>query len=111
MADGYARAARRSGICMAQHIGASNLAAGLRDPYMACSPVIAITGSTLPENRYRHAYQDIEDFGQFDPVTKMNCRVEARADCPICCARRSAPRPARHPAQCTCSSAATTPKS
>ena len=76
MADGYARAARRSGICMAQHIGASNLAAGLRDPYMACSPVIAITGSTLPENRYRHAYQDIEDFGQFDPVTKMNCRVE-----------------------------------
>ena len=76
MADGYARAARRPGICMAQHIGASNLAAGLRDPYMACSPVIAITGSTAPENRYRHAYQDIEDFSQFDPVTKMNCRVE-----------------------------------
>src|SRR5215472_4575748 len=44
MADGYARAAHRPGICMAQTVGAANLAAGLRDAYMACSPVIAITG-------------------------------------------------------------------
>ena len=76
MADGYARASLRPGLCFAQQIGASNLAAGLRDPFMACSPVIAITGSSSPENRYRHAYQDAEDFTQFDPVTKMNCRVE-----------------------------------
>jgi acetolactate synthase-1/2/3 large subunit len=76
MADGYARAAGRPGICMAQQIGASNLAAGLRDPYMACAPVIAITGCEVPANRYRHSYQDIEDFTQFAPVTKMNCRVE-----------------------------------
>jgi acetolactate synthase I/II/III large subunit len=76
MADGYARASGRPGLCLAQQIGASNLAAGLRDPYMACSPVIAITGSSLPIARYRHAYQDAEDFVQFDPVTKMNCRVE-----------------------------------
>jgi len=76
MADGYARAARRPSVCLAQQIGASNLAAGLRDPYMACSPVVAITGSSLPANRYRHAYQDAEDFSQFEPVTKMNCQVE-----------------------------------
>ena len=31
MADGYARAAGRPGVCLAQQIGASNLAAGLRD--------------------------------------------------------------------------------
>ena len=31
MADGYARATGRPGICMAQVIGALNLAAGLRD--------------------------------------------------------------------------------
>jgi len=31
MADGYARAARRTGICLAQTIGSANLAAGLRD--------------------------------------------------------------------------------
>ena len=32
MADGYARAKNGPGVCLAQQIGASNLAAGLRDP-------------------------------------------------------------------------------
>ncbi|MBT3809940.1 MAG: thiamine pyrophosphate-binding protein, partial [Rhodospirillaceae bacterium] len=44
MADGYARASRRPGICMAQTVGALNLAAGLRDAWLAHSPVIALTG-------------------------------------------------------------------
>ena len=39
MADGYARASGKPGICMAQVIGALNLAAGLRDAYLAHSPV------------------------------------------------------------------------
>ena len=77
MADGYARASRRPGLCLAQHIGASNLAAGLRDAYMACSPVIAITGGTAPSDRHRHAYQEIEDFAQFGPTTKANLHVDA----------------------------------
>jgi len=76
MADGYARAAYRPGICMAQNIGAANLAAGLRDAYMAGSAVIAITGGPEPDSRYRHAYQEVEDFSMFDPVTKWNAQVE-----------------------------------
>jgi acetolactate synthase I/II/III large subunit len=76
MADGYARASRRPGVCFAQHVGASNLAAGLRDAYLACSPVVAITGGTAPANRYRHAYQELEDFGQFDKTTKFNAHVD-----------------------------------
>src|SRR5262245_14013444 len=76
MADGYARASRRPGICMAQNIGAANLAAGLRDAYMACSPVIAITGGPDPESRYRYLYQEIEDLSMFDPVTKFNARID-----------------------------------
>ena len=76
MADGFARASGRPGVCMAQCIGASNLAAGLRDAYMACSPVIAISGGTLPGARYRHAYQEVEDFSQFGPVTKFSATVE-----------------------------------
>jgi len=35
MADGYARASGRPGVCIAQAVGASNLAAGLRDALMA----------------------------------------------------------------------------
>ncbi len=44
MADGYARASGRLGVCASQAIGASNLAAGLLDAYMAHSPVLALTG-------------------------------------------------------------------
>jgi acetolactate synthase I/II/III large subunit len=33
MADGYARASGRAGVCGAQTIGGTNLAAGLRDAY------------------------------------------------------------------------------
>src|SRR3989442_7120482 len=46
MADGYARASRRPGICMAQNIGAANLAAGLGDPYIGYCPVNANAVST-----------------------------------------------------------------
>lgn len=77
MADGYARASGKPGVCMAQAIGASNLAAGLRDGYMAGSPIIAITGGPTPGGRYRHAYQEVEDFIQFVPVTKFNACVDA----------------------------------
>ena len=76
MADGYARASGKPGVCMAQAIGASNLAAGLRDGYMAGSPLVAVTGGPRPDWRYRHAYQEVEDFSQFDPVTKFNASVD-----------------------------------
>jgi acetolactate synthase I/II/III large subunit len=76
MADGYARAARKPGICMAQTVGAANLAAGLRDAYLAGSPVIAITGGRQPATTYRHVYQEIEDFPMFNTVTKFNAQVD-----------------------------------
>jgi len=77
MADGYARASRRPGVCLAQHVGAANLAAGLRDAYMACSPVIAVTGGDDANTHYRHGYQQIDDFPMFGPVTKFAARVDA----------------------------------
>ena len=106
MADGYARASGKPGVCMAQHVGASNLAAGLRDAYLACSPVIALTGGPA-QARYRHAYQELEDFTQFDHTTKFNARVVTSPACRTCCGRRFARRPPARPARCTCSSAAT----
>jgi acetolactate synthase-1/2/3 large subunit len=76
MADGYARASGRPGLCMAQMIGASNLAAGIRDAYMAGAPLIAITGGSTPQSRYKHAYQEVDDITQFDAVTKFNAQVD-----------------------------------
>jgi acetolactate synthase-1/2/3 large subunit len=76
MADGYARASGKPGVCMAQQIGGSNLAAGLRDAYMAGAPVIAITGGPPLNAHYRHGYQEADDHAQFDAVTKFNARVD-----------------------------------
>jgi acetolactate synthase-1/2/3 large subunit len=75
MADGYARASGRPGVCMAQTVGAANLAAGLRDPYLGCSPVVAFTGGPYNWSRGRNYYQEIEDFPLFKPVTKFSAQV------------------------------------
>ena len=77
MADGYARASGKPGICMAQVVGALNLAAGLRDAYLAHSPVIAFTGGRDPKTKFRKVYQEIDDVPAFEPVTKWNATVDA----------------------------------
>jgi acetolactate synthase-1/2/3 large subunit len=82
MADGYARASGRPGICMAQVIGALNLAAGLRDAWLAHSPVIAFTGGREPKTKFRKVYQEIDDLPAFEPVTKFNATVDEVARFP-----------------------------
>jgi acetolactate synthase-1/2/3 large subunit len=76
MADGYARAGRRPGVCGAQVIGALNLAAGLREPFLARSPVVALTGGRLPATKFRQVYQEVDDVPAFEPVTKFNGTVD-----------------------------------
>jgi acetolactate synthase-1/2/3 large subunit len=83
MADGYARAAHRAGICMAQNVGAANLAAGLQDAYLAGSPVIAITGRATSMQQYRHHYQEIDHIQPFAAVTKYNVTVDNVAQLPL----------------------------
>src|SRR5499426_516654 len=77
MADGYARASGRPGVCMAQVIGALNLAAGLRDAWLAHSPVLAFTGGREPHTKFRKVYQEVDDVPAFEPVTKFNATVDA----------------------------------
>jgi len=76
MADGYARASGKPGICMAQVIGALNLAAGLRDAWLAHAPVIAMTGGREPKTKFRKVYQEIDDMPAFEPVTKFNATID-----------------------------------
>ncbi|MGC1464420.1 MAG: thiamine pyrophosphate-binding protein [Pseudolabrys sp.] len=82
MADGYARASGKPGICMAQVIGALNLAAGLRDAWLAHSPVLAFTGGRDPKTKFRKVYQEIDDVPAFEPVTKFNATVDDVARIP-----------------------------
>ncbi len=82
MADGYARASGKPGICMAQVIGALNLAAGLRDAHLAHSPVIAMTGGRDPKTKFRRVYQEVDDVPAFEPVTKFNATIDEVARIP-----------------------------
>src|SRR5712664_383624 len=82
MADGYARASGRPGVCMAQVVGALNLAAGLRDAQLAHSPVIAMTGGRDAKTKFRKVYQEIDDVPAFEPVTKFNATVDDVARIP-----------------------------
>jgi len=83
MADGYARISHKPGVCMAQSVGAANLASGLQDPYLGCSPVVALTGKKPPFFQHRHAYQEIEHGPLFAPVTKYSADVVTLAQLPF----------------------------
>ncbi len=77
MADGYARTSGKPGVCMAQSVGAANLAAAMQDPYLGHSPVIAITGRHVNTMQYRNAYQEVDHQPLFSAVTKMHAKIEA----------------------------------
>ena len=83
MADAYARVKRAPSLCMAQSVGAVNLAAGLQDAYLACSPVIAITGRENQINQLRHAYQEVNHANPFSAVTKYSALVNTTEQLPI----------------------------
>src|SRR3984893_12464610 len=82
MADGYARVMRRPAVCMAQSVGAANLASGLQDPYLGRSPVIALTGRKEPSFQHRNAYQEIAHAPLFAPVTKFSTPVDSTDELP-----------------------------
>lgn len=76
MADGYARASRGPGVCAAQTVGAANLAAGLRDAYMAHSPVLSLVGGRFGRSKHKRPYQEVDDYPMFVPVTKANFQLD-----------------------------------
>ncbi len=75
MADAYARVKRAPSLCMAQSVGAVNLAAGLQDAWLSCSPVVAITGREWQGHQLRHAYQEVDHHAPFSAVTKYSAYV------------------------------------
>jgi thiamine pyrophosphate-dependent acetolactate synthase large subunit-like protein len=82
MADGYARVAGRPGICMAQSVGAANLASGLQDAYLGHSPVIALSGRKEPSFQHRNSYQEVAHAPLFAPVTKFSTPVDTTGELP-----------------------------
>ncbi|MCX7197836.1 MAG: thiamine pyrophosphate-binding protein, partial [Proteobacteria bacterium] len=67
---------------MAQSVGAANLAAGLQDPWLGQSPVIALTGRHIAPFQYRNAYQEVEHGPLYAPVTKFHGQADVLEQIP-----------------------------
>jgi len=80
MADGYARATGRTGVCLATSgPGATNLVTGIATAYMDSSPVVAITGQVPRSMIGNDAFQEVDITGITIPITKHNYLVQTAA--------------------------------
>ncbi len=83
MADGYARATGRVGVCIATSgPGATNLVTGLATAQMDSVPVVAITGQVPTNLLGTDAFQESDVVGVTQPVTKHNYLVTDIAELP-----------------------------
>jgi len=83
MADGYARASGKVGVCMATSgPGSTNLVTGLATAYMDSVPIIAITGQVPVSLVGTDAFQEADTFGLSFPITKHSYFVRRTEDIP-----------------------------
>jgi acetolactate synthase-1/2/3 large subunit len=83
MADGYARATGKTGVCMATSgPGATNLVTGLANAYMDSSPLVAITGQVSRPMIGNDAFQEVDITGITIPITKHNYLLQQAAEVP-----------------------------
>ncbi|QMV18064.1 biosynthetic-type acetolactate synthase large subunit [Granulicella sp. 5B5] len=81
MADGYARASGRVGVCMATSgPGATNLVTGLATAMLDSIPMVAITGQVSSKVLGSDAFQEVDITGITLPVTKHNFLVTRAED-------------------------------
>ena len=83
MADGYARATGRAGVCMATSgPGATNLVTGVATAYADSSPMIVLTGQVPTGMLGNNAFQEADIFSLMMPISKHNFRVLDAAQIP-----------------------------
>jgi acetolactate synthase-1/2/3 large subunit len=83
MADGYARATGRVGVCLATSgPGATNLVTGIATAIMDSIPMVAITGNVPTTAIGKDAFQETDIQGITIPITKHNYLVTDVKDLP-----------------------------
>ncbi len=81
MADGYARASGRVGVCMATSgPGATNLVTGIATAMLDSIPMVAITGQVSSKVLGSDAFQEVDITGITLPITKHNFLVTRAED-------------------------------
>ncbi|MGK2966840.1 MAG: biosynthetic-type acetolactate synthase large subunit [Tepidiformaceae bacterium] len=81
MADGYARASGRVGVCLGTSgPGATNLVTGIATAFLDSTPVLAITGNVARTLLGRDGFQEADITGITLPITKHNYLVMRAED-------------------------------
>jgi acetolactate synthase-1/2/3 large subunit len=81
MADGYARASGRVGVCVATSgPGATNLVTGIATAMLDSIPMVAITGQVPAALLGSDAFQEVDITGVTLPITKHNYLVTRAED-------------------------------
>ncbi len=76
MAQGYARATGKAGVCMATSgPGATNLVTAIADAHMDSIPLICITGQVYQQFIGRAAFQETDFYGMTLPIVKHSFLV------------------------------------
>ena len=76
MADGYARASGRMGVCLGTSgPGATNLVTGICTSWMDSTPVFALTGNVSRTLLGKDGFQEADITGITQPITKHNYLV------------------------------------
>jgi acetolactate synthase-1/2/3 large subunit len=83
MADGYARAGGKVGVCLATSgPGSTNLVTGIATAYMDSSPVVAITGQVPRAMIGKDAFQETDIIGIATPITKYTFQPMSASEIP-----------------------------
>jgi len=83
MADGYARASGRVGVCMSTSgPGATNLVTGIATAFMDSSPLVAITGQVARPFIGKDAFQETDIVGVVTSVTKYAFQARNASEIP-----------------------------
>jgi len=81
MADGYARASGKVGVCVATSgPGATNLVTGIATAMLDSIPVVCITGNVSSKILGTDAFQEVDITGITLPVTKHNFLINKTED-------------------------------
>ena len=82
-AQGYARIARKPGVCMATSgPGATNLFTGLADAMMDSTPLVCITGQVFSHLLGSDAFQETDVIGCTVAITKWNYQITEAKEIP-----------------------------
>ena len=83
MAEGYARALRKTGVCFATSgPGATNLFTGLGDALMDSTPLVCITGQVYAHLLGSDAFQEVDVIGCTSSITKWNYQITKANEIP-----------------------------